>query len=453
MIQMTEMSELAEEVVELVCRLGGKVCDVLVADARVSTAEVEKGSVKQASFMADPGIAIRVFENGSSGFAYCTNQGAAEVNDAAELAVSMARAGTPDADFRGLPEPSSPVVVEGLYDPKVAALRPEEAVDFLISLVDEASANEKVSSVNAGLTVSTGEVALANSNGLSAAQRMTSFDVFAEAVARSGDIMFSGMDYASSRKLDPDSPLKVGSSAREHAIKGLTHQKMQTGDYPVVLDPLAVGYILSSAIGGGANAESVQRRRSYLAGRLGTKVGSEELSVFDDPTLEWAVGSTSFDGEGVVPRNKAVIEEGTLKTYLYDSYTAGKDSVESTGNSSRGGAIWSYRHPPGISSANLVVRRGEVSLDEMVQDCGNGVYLRVTFDSPNLATGEFSCLIMEGYAIENGEIGPAIRQSTMGIGLLDLFSKIDLVGSCPRHAFGVETPAMRISSARIGGSG
>jgi PmbA protein len=326
-------------------------------------------------------------------------------------------------------------------------------VDLLLSLVDEASADDKVTSVNAGLTVSTCEVALANSNGLSATQRMTSFDVFAEAVARSGDIMFSGMDYASSRKLHPDSPLAVGASAREHAVRGLKHQKTQTGDYPVILDPLAAGYILSAAIGSGANAESVQRRRSYLAGRLGTVVGSKELSVYDDPTLEWAIGSTSFDGEGVAPRNKAVIEEGTLKTYLYDSYTAGKDSVESTGNSSRGGAIWSYRHPPGISSANLVVRKGSASLDEMIEDCGRGVYLRVTFDSPNLATGEFSCLMMESYAIENGEIGPAIRQSTMGIGLLEMFSRIDLVGSSPRHAFGVETPALRISSARIGGSG
>jgi PmbA protein len=216
---------------------------------------------------------------------------------------------------------------------------------------------------------------------------------------------------------------------------------------------LAAGYILSAAVGSGANAENVQRRRSYLAGRLGTPVGSEVLSIYDDPTLEWAIGSTSFDGEGVAPMRKAVIEDGELRTYLHDSYTAGKDSIESTGNSSRGGAIWSYRHPPGISSSNLVVRKGDASLDEMVEDCRRGVYLRVTFDSPNLATGEFSCLIMEGYAIENGEVGPAIRQSTMGIGLLDMFSKIDLMGSCPRNAFGVETPAMRVSSARIGGSG
>ncbi|MDH3365885.1 MAG: TldD/PmbA family protein [Thermoplasmata archaeon] len=450
---MTEKSELAEEVVELVARLGGRTCDVLVADARVTTAEVEKSSIKQANFLADPGIAIRVFENGSSGFVYCTSQIAAEVNKAAELAVSQARAGIPDADFKGLPEPVPLVAVDGLYDPKVAALRPEEAVDLLLLLVDEASADDRISSVNAGLTVSTGEVALANSNGLVATQKMTSFDVFAEAVARSGDLMFSGMDYASSRKLNPDSPLTVGRSAKEHAVKGLKHVKAQTGDYPVVLDPLAAGYILSTAIGGGANAENIQRKRSYLAGRLGTVVGSENLSIYDDPTLEWAIGSTSFDGEGVGPRRKAVIDKGVLKTYLYDSYTAGKDSVESTGNSSRGGAIWSYRHPPVISFANLVVQSGDASLDEMIEDCDKGVYLRVTFDSPNLATGEFSCLMMESYAIEDGDIGPAIRQSTMGISLLDMFSKIDLIGSSPRHAFGVETPALRISSAKIGGSG
>lgn len=450
---MTELSEFAEEVVELVGKLGGAVCDVLVVDSRAATAEVEKSSIKQAEHIVDPGVAIRVFHEGSSGFAYCTSNEMQDVKKAAELAVSQARAGTPDDDFRGLPRPTSHIAVEGLYDAGVASLEPEMAVDMLLTLVNEATDDERITSVNAGLTVSTEEVALANSNGIVDGQKMTSFDVFAEAVARSGDTMFSGMDYASSRRLEADSPVMVGRSARQHAIDGLAQAKVQTGDYPVVLDPLAAGYILASAIGGGANAENIQRKRSYLAERLDTKIGSELLSVYDDPTVEWALGSTSFDGEGVASGRKAVIERGELKTYLYDSYTAGKDSVESTGNSSRGGGVWSYRDPPSISFSNLVVERGDASLDEMISECAKGVYLRVTFDSPNLATGEFSGLMMEGYVIEKGEIGPSVRQSTLGISLLDMFSRIDITGSQSRHAFGVQTPALRISHARIGGSG
>ena len=450
---MTVSTDFAEEVVAIVGRLGATVCDVLVVDSQVTTAEVEKSSVKQAEYATDPGVAIRVFEGGSPGFSYCTSHDRADVEKAAELAVSQARAGTPDADFKGLPSHSSGVALDCLFDPFLAEMEPENAVEMLMGLVDEASDDKRISSVNAALTVSKTEIALANSNGVLRDQRMTSYDVFAEAVARTKDSMFSGMDYASARRFDKDSPVAVGRSAREHAIDGLAQAKPETGDYPVVLDPLAAGYILASSIGGGANAEGVQRNRSYLAGKLGATVGSEIFSVQDDPTLEWAIGSSSFDGEGVVARKKAIIENGVLRTYLHDSYTAGKDSIESTGNSSRGDGIWSYWEPPGISFSNLVLKNGDSSVEEMVGECDRGIYLRVTFDSPNLATGEFSGLLMEGYAIKDGEIGPAVRQATMGIGMIDMFSRVDMVGKRSRYAFGVQTPALRISHARIGGSG
>ena len=450
---MEDLIGLAEKAVAEAAKLGGTVCDVLVTDTRVASAEVEKGSMKQASSVLDPGMAVRVFDRGSSGFAYCAGHDERDVRKTVELAVAQAKAGTEDPDFHGLPHPSGAAGFGGLYDPAVSELQPHEAVDQLLSLVNEASGDSRITSVNAGLTVAVCHVALANSNGVAAEQKTTSFDVFAEAVARDGSAMFSGMDYSSSRKLDRNAASRVGESARRHALQGLRQTKIQTGDYKVVLDPLAAGYILAEAIGDGVNAETVQRGRSYLSGRMDTRIGAESFEMVDDPTLEWALGSTVFDGEGVAAARKTIVERGVLKSYLHDSYTAGKDSVESTGNSSRGGAVWSYRHPPSISYSNLVLLNGDSTADEMVADCGNGVYLRLTFDSPNLATGEFSGLMMESYAIKDGELDAALRQSTIGIGLLDLFSRIDMVGSESRDAFGVRTPHVRISNARIGGSG
>ncbi len=92
-------------------------------------------------------------------------------------------------------------------------------------------------------------------------------------------------------------------------------------------------------------------------------------------------------------------------------------------------------------------------MDEMFSETKKGVYLRTTFDYPNLATGEFSGLMMESFLIDKGTLGPSIKQATMGIGMIDLFSRIDMLGKDAVEAFGSKTPAMRISSARIGGSG
>jgi len=449
---MSDMIQLAERTVKLVTKLGASHCDVLVGKSIHVVAEIEKSSIKQASEVSDIGIGIRAFRNGCSGFAYSTGHDFEVVRRVARLAVSQAGAGTPDSDFKDLPEQSRPKSVQGLFDKRLAATEPEEVVDMAISLSDSASADKRIASVNAGVGVGWGEIVLANSNGICNSHKMTAFDMSAEAVAKSGKKMFSAMDVGSTRRLSKDMINRVGTNAMEHALKGLAQTRLKTGSYPVVFDPLAFGFIIMTAIGGGANADSVQRKRSYLAGRLGQRVGSEMLSVVDDPTLAWSSGSRSFDGEGVPSRKNVLIDQGILKSYLHDSYTSGKDSIENTGNSSRGGALWSFRQPPSISTSNVVVGCGDSDLDEMIRETKKGVYLRMTFDYPNLATGEFSGLMMESYVIERGEVGPSISQSTIGIGLIDLFSGIDMLGKRAVDSFGVKTPPVRISSARIGGS-
>jgi PmbA protein len=449
---MVDLNGIAEKTVRHVMELGASDCDVVVVDSSSISAEIEKGSMKQANHVNDPGVGVRAFVNGCAGFASCAGFDRTKVRSAVERAVALARCGTPDPDFKGLPAKARPRKAEGLFEKSLLDLRSDDVVMMAIQLSDSASGDKRIHSVNAGVVVGNGEIALANSNGFSAGQKMTSFEVFAEAVSKSGQKMFSGIDIGWSRRLEKGLLSSVGHEAKEHALKGLNQCKIATGDYPVVMDPLAVGYLLAGAIGGGLNAEGVQRKRSYMAGRLGQAIGSKALTVVDDPTLRWANGSYSFDGEGVPARKRTIVDRGTLKSYLHDSYTAGKDSVPSTGNSSRGKSLWSFRRPPSISSSNLVVKRGDAAVEEMCRESRDGVYLRITFDSPNLATGELSGLMMESFRIDKGELGPSIRQSTIGIGLLEMFSKIDMVGKEQRDAFGVRTPAIRVSSARIGGS-
>ncbi len=449
---MADMIQLAEKTVKYAMKLGASCCDVIVTQSRYSSAEIEKGSMKQASSVLDPGVGIRAFKNGCSGFSSCTGHDSRAIKIAAELAVSLAKSGTPDPDFKDIPGSSRPSRISGLCDKRIAELQSADIVAMAIDISDIAGDDRRITSVNASASVGETELALANSNGFSSSQRLSFCEMGAETVAKSGAAMFSGFDAGSSRRLEKSTIAEVGRNSREHAILGLRQTKIQTGDYPVVIDPLAAGFILSMGIGGGVNAESIQRKRSYLAGKLGTKLGPPALTVHDDPLIEWATGSYSFDGEGTPSRQTPIIEKGVLKSYLYDSYTAGKDSVPSTGSSSRGGAIWSYRRPPSISSSNLVVKKGDMSFEEMIGETRKGVYLRLTYDYPNLATGEFSGLMMESYTIKNGELGPSIRQATMGIGLLDMLKRLDMIGKETRDAFGVRTPALRISSAKIGGS-
>lgn len=452
MLSESELAGLAERAVAAAVRLGAEKCDALAAETQATSVDLEKGSVKQASIVADPGVGIRTFVKGSPGFAFCTGFDGKSIESAAEMAVALSRAGTPDPAFRDLPHIAKPRAVAGLYERRLSEIGPDEVVRMVMDMADAASDDSRITSTNASAGVAVCHVALSNSNGFTGSQRLTSMDMVVEAVARDGDAMFSGYDGLSSRKLEADAIDRLGQKAREQALKGLAQTKIETGDYPVVIDPLAMGFILSTAVAAGANAENVQRGRSYLAGRLGQEVGAPIVSMIDDPTVPWGTGSTSFDGEGVPASPLELIDRGKLVSYLHDSYTSGKESKVSTGNSSRGSGSWSFRHAPSISTSNLVVGRGDSDFEEMISETRSGVYLRGTWDYPNLATGEFSALMMESYVIRDGELGPALKQTTIGIGMVEMMSRVDMLGGSRQTYFGVTSPFMRISSARIGGS-
>ncbi len=453
MVDAAMLSGLAEKAVAMAVRAGAERCDVLVCDTRSISVQLEKGSVKQANMSSDPGVGVRAFSKGASGFSMCTGFEEGPVARAVEMAVALSKAGTPDPDFKDLPPLTRPRVLAGLFEPKVAEMRPEDVVAMVMEMADKAGDHRLISSSNSSVGVSVCEAALANSNGFSSSQRMTSLDAFVEAVAKDGEKMFSGYDGASGRRLEDGMMERVSVTAREQAVKGLEQTKLETGDYAVVMDPLAVGFVLGNALGDGLNSDAIQRGRSFLAGKVGQPVGSPAVTIADDPTIAWAAGSTSFDGEGVPAVRNLLVDRGRLATYLYDSYTAGKEGRPSAGNSSRGGSVWSYSHPPAISTTNLVVSPGDSSLEEMIAETRSGAYLRATFDYVNIATGEFSGLMMESYVIKDGELGPAIKQSSMGVGFIEMLSRVDMVGKEPQDYFGVITPALRVSRARIAGSG
>src|SRR5690606_13378724 len=119
-------------------------------------------------------------------------------------------------------------------------------------------------------------------------------------------------------KLDPAEV--VGRRAAERVLRRLGARKIKTCEVPVVFDPETAGSLLrtlSSALSGYA----LYKGASFLAGKLGTRVGSDLVTVFDDGTLPGALGSRPFDGEGLPTRRKTVIENGFLRSYLLDTYS------------------------------------------------------------------------------------------------------------------------------------
>ena len=149
-------------------------------------------------------------------------------------------------------------------------------------------------------------------------------------------------------------------------------------------------------------AESVQKGLSLLKDKVDKLVANKNFTLIDDPFIKEGFNTCSFDGEGTATSVKKIIDEGVLKTYLYNWKTAVKDGVKSTGNGFRN----SYKSSVSTSATNLYVEKGDKSLEEILETVDKGVMitdLQGLHSGLNPVSGDYS-LSAHGYEIENGKI-------------------------------------------------
>jgi PmbA protein len=424
--------------------------EVFLAKETVTTAEIEKGSMKKGERIFDLGLSARAVVGKSVGFAYSSSL---EGNDALEVideAIALAKVMTPDPEFQSLPEPEKyPKVVKTL-DKRIDSLGVEEAIDMVMQVMASAEIDPRIYSINASVDLVSVEMAIVSTLGISDEDRDTYIGASASIVSKEGAEMASGFEFQEARTIKEVDFRWVGSQAAEQSVKLLGAKKTDSGELPVVFGPRATASILSSGIAGACNAENIQKKRSYLTGKLDETIGSDEITVVDHGTISNGIATSRFDAEGVPRKETRLIEEGVLKSYLHNSYTSRKEGIKNTGNGVRGGG-WDYRAVPSIGYTNLILSPGKGDLDELVSEVNKGILLLYTGDRPNLATGELSAQVTAGFKIERGDLGDPVKQTTVGLSLLDLFHDMDAIGEDSRQISGVIAPSTRVSKAMISG--
>ena len=222
---------------------------------------------------------------------------------------------------------------------------------------------------------------------------------------------------------------------------------------PVVLDP-TVAASFAGLIGGGLGAGAVQRGRSPFAGRLGEELASAAFVLHDDGRDPDGAASAPFDGEGVPRRRTALIEDGRLRAYLYDTYTANRERRRlDRHRASRSG----YRSLPSVSASNLIVAPGALRLDRLLAEAGDGVFVTDVaglHSGVNPVTGVFS-VGASGRAIRDGELAEPLREFTIAGDLVSMLGAVRAAGAEARWVpFGgsVSTPPLLIGEMSVSGS-
>jgi len=192
---------------------------------------------------------------------------------------------------------------------------------------------------------------------------------------------------------------------------------------------------------------AIWRKSSYLIDRVGTRVASDLVDIVDDPLLPRAPGSRAFDGEGLLSRRNVVVENGMLKTYLMDTYSARKLDSSSTGSASRS--------PSGgisPSTSNLILKASSQSRDELLADTKHGLYVTGMMGFGfNAVTGDFS-RGASGFLIQDGELTDPVSEVTISLNLDQLLQRIDAVADDLDQRTALASPTFRVSSMTLAGS-
>jgi PmbA protein len=242
-----------------------------------------------------------------------------------------------------------------------------------------------------------------------------------------------------------EAPEYVGREAARRALRRLNPVKASTQRVPVVFDQRTARSLLDN-IFEAVHGMSVYRQESFLAGRLGEKVASEQVTVIDDGTLAGLFGSSPFDDEGVPSRRTMVIERGVLKSYLLNTYAARKLGMKTTGNASRG-----LTGNAGIGHGNLFLQAGVQTPEQIVAGVRDGFYVTELMGfGVNIVTGDYS-RGAAGLWIRGGELAHAVSEVTVAGNLKEMLAGIEAVGSDLEFRGSVAAPTLKIGEMTVGG--
>ncbi|MGP0071130.1 MAG: TldD/PmbA family protein [Bryobacteraceae bacterium] len=443
-------AELALQAVRLATEHGATDAECTIAEGEEFFAKVRMRSLETLQDAGSRRAGLRVLIGKRVGSAHTSDLSSAGVRQMVESALALAAISTEDP-YADLPDPSELGSLDGdfeLYSGDIdnvdtsariqAALETEEAA---LSW-DPRITNSEGASFNAH----SGQRLFANSRGFLGSYRTSSCSLSTTPVARLGDAMERDYWFSSARRYSKlDSPAAVGRHAAERTIRRLGARKVATQKVPVIFDSVTARS-LAGNIFEAVEGDSVYRKASFLAGKLGERVASENVTVIDDGTIPGLFGTSPFDDEGVPSRRTVVIDRGVLRNYLLNTYTARKLELRTTGNAVRG-----VTGNAGVGHGNFFLQRGERSPEELIGGIRQGLYVTELIGSGvNIVTGDYS-RGAAGLWIENGEFAYPVSEITVAANLREMLMDVEAAGSDLEFRGSVASPTLLIREMTVSG--
>ncbi len=404
--------------------------------------QFEANELKQVQTKESSSIALRIFREGRIGFATASGGGGLEA--LVDMAVETSQFGSP-ANFQF---PSSQDYSEVcIIAPEVEEIAMERMVEIGKELIAKIRGHTPDILCDVQVTRGTSSISLINSQGGEGRYDSSFFSLSLEGIlVRDTDMLFVGDSGSSCR------PDFIGvDDLADRVIWQLEMAKkkaaVSTKLLPIIFTPNGVASALLSPLVLAFNGKAVLEGASPLKDKLGEQVFDKKLSLWDDATIAYGVGSYPFDDEGVSSQRLPLVTNGVVANFLYDLQTAALAGTHSTGNGQRvGGGFPS----PAISS--LILSGGDVSFQAMVEDMKEGLIVEqlIGADQGNLLGGDFSGNVLLGYKVENGEIVGRVKDTMIAGNVYQVLKELLGIGQEARWVGGIlQTPPLYCSHVSV----
>ena len=452
-----DLESLAADVVALAIKAGATDAEAVAREGDEFSVNVRMGAVETIKESGSRGLGLRVFLGKRSGSASTSDLTAEGIRQLVEGALALARV-TEEDPFAGLPETGEFGAVQDdlhLYYDDVYSLGGAERIEWARRVEAAAlAADPRITNSDGGsFDAATGRKALANSRGFVGSYRTSYAGVAAAPLAKDADgkMQRDGWWSSARRLSDVESPESVGQEAARRTLRRLGARRVATQSVPIIFAPETARTLIGSVFEA-ASGDAIWRGASFLAGKLGETIAALDLTIVDDntmllPTGVGGFGTSPFDDEGLPSQRTVVVENGVLRNYLLNTYTARKLGMRSTHNAARGLA-----GAPGVGCGNLYLQPGNMTKEQILGEVKAGLYVTSLMGfGTNMVTGDYS-RGATGLWIENGQLTHAVEEITVAGNLAEMLRNVTAIGNDIRFRGSVASPTLRIDGMTIAGA-
>lgn len=439
-----KITELAEKLVTFAKTNGADEVEIIVLNGYEFSVDVRLGEIENLVEADSRSLGLKVIKDKKTAYASSSDLSLETLQRLVKNAVERAMLANFD-EYSGLPSLSaSQVDISSLklFDPQMAELSADRKIAMAIETEKIALSDKRITNSH-GASFETREVkgVLANSNGFLQEYEQTYCGLSLGLQAGETDSKVEDGWFSAKRYFyQLERPEDVAKKAVERTVRQLNPRKIKSQNVPVVFEPMMTSWLLGFLFAC-VSGTSIYQKTSFLADKLGQRIGNEKVTVIDDGLMPGLLGTRPFDSEGVPSQKTLVVDKGILRNYLCNTYAARKLKLQSTGNAD--GA--------GVGPGNFYLIPGEISPEKIISSLDKGLILiRTLGHGLNPVTGDISRGAF-GLWVEKGQIVYPVSEITISGNLGEVLNKIEVVGNDLDFRVPVAGPTVLVQELTVAG--